>query len=398
MSPDFRSFAARASLVLAVLVALLAAARPAAAPPGNAPPTPTPVVVPPPDATYPLLRTNSPDYAIQTFLWWHLDAAERDLDLVKDMGFGWVKQGFAWRDIEGYKGAPYDWYRADYVVNLAEQRGLKIIARLDRQPFWAQADGGIKPLANGPPADYGDFGRFCHDIAERYRGRIAAYQVWNEPNLSREWNDLPPNAGEYVKLLKACYEAIKSADPAAIVISAPLAPTGTDLPVAIPDEVYFQQMYDAGAKPYFDLLGVNAPGYLAAPEADPAQVAANEALGGHRWNSFRHVEDIRAIMVRNGDADKQIAVMETGWTTDPIHPDYAWFAVTEQQQAEYLVAAYQWAKDNWRPWIGIMTTIYIADPEWTPEAEQYWWAITLPGYPETKVRPAFWALKEMDKK
>jgi hypothetical protein len=156
-------------------------------------------------------------------------------------------------------------------------------------------------------------------------------------------------------------------------------------------------MYDAGAGPYFDLLGVNAPGYLAPPQTDPAEVAANEALGGHRWNSFRHVEDIRQIMVRNGDADKQIAVMEMGWTTDPIHPDYSWFAVTEQQQAEYVVEGYQWAKDNWRPWVGIMTTIYIADPEWTPETEQYWWAITLPGYPETRVRPAFWALKEMDK-
>ncbi|MBI3360783.1 MAG: hypothetical protein HY023_06695 [Chloroflexi bacterium] len=395
MPLDFRSFAARALLVLAVLIALLAVAHPAPLPPPR--PTPTPIVVPPPTVSYPLLHTASPEYAIQAFLYWHLDAAERDLDLVKDMGFGWVKQGFAWRDIEGYKGAPYDWYRTDYVVNLAEKRGLKIIARIDRQPFWAQADGGAIPLANSPPADYADYGRFCHDIAERYRGRIPAYQVWNEPNLSREWGDRPPNAGEYAQLLKVCYEAIKSADPNAIVISAPLAPTGTDLPVAIPDDVYFQQMYDAGAKPYFDMLGVNAPGYLVPPQTDPAEVAANDALGGHRWNSFRHVEDIRAIMTRNGDADKQIAVLEMGWTTDPIHPDYAWFAVTEQQQADYLAGAYRWAREHWTPWIGIMTTIYIADPEWTQNTEQYWWAITLPDYPETRMRPAYWALKRMQK-
>ncbi len=185
--------------------------------------------------------------------------------------------------------------------------------------------------------------------------------------------------------------------PQAIVISAPLAPTGSELPVAIPDDVYFQQMYDAGAAPYFDLLGVNAPGYLAPPDTDPAAVAADDSLGGHRWNSFRHVEDIRDIMVRNGDGDKQIAILEMGWTTDPIHPDYAWFAVSEQQQADYLVGAYRWARENWRPWISIMTTIYIADPEWTPDVEQYWWAITYPDYPDTRVRPAYTALKQMEK-
>jgi hypothetical protein len=395
MPTTFRAFAARAALLLAALVGALAlTAQPPAAPPA---PTPTAFVAPTPERTYPILHTGSPEYAVQAFLWWNLEAAARDLDLVKDMGFGWVKQGFAWRDIEGYEGAPYDWYRADFVVGLAEERGLEIIARLDRQPFWAQADGGAVPLANGPPADLADFGRFCGDIAARYRGRIAAYQVWNEPNLSREWNDQPPDPAAYVRLLKVCYEAVKAADPQAIVISAPLAPTGTDLPVAMPHERFLEQMYAAGAQPYFDMLGANAPGYLVPPHTDPAEVAANEALGGHRWTSFRHVEDIRALMARHGDEAKQIAVMEMGWTTDPIHPDYAWFAVTEEQQAQYLVEAYQWAREHWQPWAGFLTTIYIADPQWTADTEQYWWAITYPDFPVTRVRPAYEALKNMEK-
>ncbi|NIN65171.1 MAG: hypothetical protein GTO63_10820, partial [Anaerolineae bacterium] len=43
---------------------------------------------------------------------------------------------------------------------------------------------------------------------------------------------------------------------------------------------------------------------------------------------FRHVEDLRQIMVGNGDGDKQIALLEFGWTSDPVHPEYAWFRVT----------------------------------------------------------------------
>jgi hypothetical protein len=37
------------------------------------------------------------------------------------------------------------------------------------------------------------FGEFCGAMAERYRGRIGAYEVWNEPNLAREWGNEPPD-------------------------------------------------------------------------------------------------------------------------------------------------------------------------------------------------------------
>ena len=94
-------------------------------------------------------------------------------------------------------------------------------------------------------------------------------------------------------------------------------------------------------------------------------------------------------MVEQGDGHKQIAILEMGWTTDPIHEAYSWFRVSEEQQADYLGGAYWWARLNWQPWIGIMTAIYIPDPYWTEENEEYWWAITLPTWPENEVRPAY---------
>jgi hypothetical protein len=80
-----------------------------------------------------------------------------------------------------------------------------------------------------------------------------------------------------------------------------------------------------------------------------------------------------------------------------VHLDYSWFAVSEAQQAEYLVGAYKWAREHWRPWVGIINTIYIADPHWVPEQEQYWWAITTPGEPLPGFRPAYRALRDMPK-
>ena len=100
-------------------------------------------------------------------------------------------------------------------------------------------------------------------------------------------------------------------------------------------------------------------------------------------------------MVANGDANKQIAILEMGWTLDQVNADYAWFAVDESTQADYLVRAYKYAAENWQPWIGLMTTIYIADYNWTAEEnEQWWWSIVLPdGTP----RKAFYALRDMPK-
>lgn len=334
---------------------------------------------------------DSPEYGIQAFMFWKPDIAQRDLRLIKEMGFSWVKQGFAWRDIEPFEGAEPDWWKPDQVVDQVEAAGLQLLVRLDRQPFWSQEEE-EPPLENAPPADPEEFGRFCGAMAERYQGRIAAYQVWNEPNLSREWGGEPPDPAAYTELLRVCYEAIKEADPEAIVISAGLAPTGTTPPAAMPDTQYLQEMYDAGAAAYFDVLGANAPGYAAPPEMSPEEA---EAEYGHRFFTFRRVEDLREIMVASGDAEKQIAILEMGWMLKQnIHEAYVWHGVTQAQQAEYLVRAYQYAREHWQPWIGLMTTIYMADYDWTQENEQWWWSIVLPdGTP----RPAYYALQEMEK-
>jgi hypothetical protein len=331
---------------------------------------------------------------MQAFLWWDEEIAWRDLRLIHDAGFGWVKQQVAWREVEGAKKGHYDWYFTDRIVSDAEALGLKVLFRVDREPVWAVPSEGVFS-ENGPPADYQDYGDFCNVLAERYRGRVAAYQVWNEPNLSREWGGREPNPAEYVDLLRVCYIGIKKADPDAIVISAGLSPTGNGLPEAIPDPDYLTAMYEAGAAPYFDVLGVHAPGFLYPPEMAPDEVA--ELHDGHRFFCFRHVEDLREIMVQHGDSHKQVAILEMGWTTDPIHPSYAWFAVTPEQQADYLVRAFSYAKTQWSPWVGLMTVMSISDPRWTEQDEQYWWAITEPDWPETIVRPAYEALREMEK-
>jgi hypothetical protein len=374
-------------LILSWLVAISASA--CATPPKEASPS---------SPASPPRRLESPGYGFEAYLWWKPEIATRDLGLIREAGFTWVKQTFAWRDIEIEPGK-YDWSRADQVVFLVTEVFTRnLIIRLDREPYWDRRDYPLDAgIAAGPPRNLAHFFHFCEVIARRYRGKVAAYQVWNEPNLAREWAGQPPNPAEYVAMLRGCYAAIKRGDPDALVISAGLAPTGDGPPLAMPHEAFLVAMYEAGAAPYFDLLGVHAPGFRAAPEVPPGMAASIPELGGQRFFAFRHVEDLRAIMERFGDGHKQVAVLEFGWTTDPINTDYAWFAVDEQLKADYMVRAFRWAKQNWRPWIGPMIALGMPQFDWTPDNEQYWWSVIDPVYPETRARPAYEALKAMEK-
>ncbi len=338
------------------------------------------------------------DPAVHVFLWGSFDTTARDLKLAKDAGFHWVKQRFEWRYVEKNAKGQFEWNEPDRLVKAIDDQGLKVIARVDNQPQWASSK--IAFPASGPPDRMQDWTDFLTALATRYKGRIQAYEIWNEPNLDREWGDRKPSPAEYTAMLKASYQAIKAADPQALVITAGMSPTTTSNDRAIPDLDFYKGMYAAGARGSFDLLGVHAAGFKADPTADPGQVAANPDLTNSdpsptqakRVYAFRHVEDVRQVMVDNGDASKQMAVLEMGWTTDlrPSSP-YRWFAVSEEQQGKSLAAAFQYARQSWAPWMGPMTVIYIPDPTWTPQQEQFWWSIT---NPDGSLRPAYTALKE----
>lgn len=366
--------------------------------------TPTPVATPSPTATSihaaPAAMT-SPDFGANAFLWWRPEIADRDLQLMDQAGFRWVRQSFAWEDIQPMPDE-FVWARADRVVVQVNARGLSLLVRLgmdsETTDFWA----GHPPEANAR------FVEFVAALARRYNctpdavGCVQAWQVWNEPNLAREWGGNRPDPAAYVALLGDIYTAIKAANPNALVISAGMAPTGTDNEIAMPDTRFYEEMYRAmggSSDGYFDLLGVHAAGFAAPPETDPAEAADNPAYGGQRFFAFRHVEDIRAIMEANGDSAKRIAILEFGWTSDPVNPDYTWHGggagIDEFVKADYLRRAYAYAAEHWQPWIGLMSVLTMPNLDWLEDGdpfdeEQYWWAILEPSQiDELRLRPAF---------
>ena len=345
-----------------------------------------------PSAAEPPSLGGQPEYGLNVFANGHSDPAAT-MGRVRDLRFGWQKSLIRWRDVEGAAKRRFDWAATDALVAASDAAGLKMLARVDFQPAWSRRDG----ANNGPPDNYQDYADFLYALASRYgsgseRGRIHAIEVWNEVNLGYEWGGGPINraqAADYVRLLTLAHAEIKRADPSIIVVSAGLAPTGTSNDSARPDDVYLRWMYEAGLRGHFDVLGAHAPGFKAPPEVSPQEASADPNWGGHRAFTFRRVEDLRAIMREYGDAERRIWITEFGWTSDTVNAAYAWFAVSEQTKAEYLVRALRWAREHWSDWIGVMFVWNLPDPHWNQQDEKYWWGITDPdGVP----RPAYTAL------
>lgn len=312
----------------------------------EAPPAPTPQPTRSSPAPAPAPRGTGFGYGVQA----HFDTA-RVAGAVRDMGFGWIKQQVRWEYSEVEKGKRA-WGDLDALADTASASGVKVLFSVVAAPAWAR--GGKSGI--GPPDNYQDFWNFMGAMAAHFKGRVQAYEIWNEQNLSREWEGAPLSAADYVRLLKGAYQAIKAADPGAIVVSGAPTPTGiSDGVWAIDDRVYLQQMYNAGLRYYCDAVGAHPSGYANPPDVrfmggdfDPSR-----GFDDHPSFFFRNtMEDYYGVMAANGDGGKRIWATEFGWpTTDGMgvsaSPGYE-FAndINEQQQADYLVRAYTWAR-NW---------------------------------------------------
>ena len=237
-----------------------------------------------------------------------IDAA---LDEMQAMGVNTVRIGIPWAGVNPIPGY-YDWSQSDYLINAADQRGMGILAVITTTPGYQQNGSGVYSAPNDPAA----FGQFAGLAAERYAGKVGAYEIWNEPNAAPFYGPAPDPAG-YTELLKAAYPTIKAADPNATVIGGVLGSTVTYQNLTLNPVTFVDQMYAAGAQGYFDALSFH-----------PYQYTMPFSQGGaYPTSPINQLDDIHDLMVANGDGGKLIWASEYGEPTS---------VATEAQQADYL--------------------------------------------------------------
>jgi hypothetical protein len=315
------------------------------------------------------------------------------LELAARAGAGWMLGWVSWQNIEPSRGV-FAWQSGgandlDNVADGGRAYGLKVLVRVQSPPAWATTDGSGH-LARVDPAEVR---RSMEALARRGAGRVAAYQVFNEPNLTYEWGEEvdAAAAATYVRLLRAAYQGLKAGDPQALVVSAGMA-NGATAP-SLNDLDYLRAFYAAGARGTFDALDTHPYGGNTPPESTDC--------GG---TCFRRAEVQRQIMVDAGDGATPMWATELGWLQESDYdmgPYFEWHKVSAQQQADYLVRAFQYAERTW-PWMGPMfvfnhdhsTAMWCGGPCYPPTTSVYWFSVL---NPDRSARPAYTALVAMPK-
>ncbi len=280
---------------------------------------------------------------------------------IQRLGFDWVKFQMAWKDVESEQGR-FNWAGWDQLVDAYHGNGIQILMSIPKAPDWARPFGDDRSV-EGPAEDPGQYARFVAQVADRYRGRVQAIEVWNEQNLWYEAGGAGRvNAPTYVQLLQLSYQSIKSVNPDMIVVSGAMTPAGNVGDLAVDDIEYLWQMYNSGLKGFFDGLGSHPSGYNCPANGDWRTVQDPNAFNfrgtfenrHHSWCFRGTMEGYREVMVANGDGDKAIVPTEFGWAVSGNPQQGYEYARdnTLEEQAQWIVEAYQIAK-NWG-WVGPM--------------------------------------------
>ncbi|HEY4721909.1 MAG TPA: NBR1-Ig-like domain-containing protein, partial [Anaerolineae bacterium] len=237
-------------------------------------------------------------------------------DLMKKAGMAWVKIQSGGGDESG-------------AINIAHSNGFKILLSVKGD--------------SGQVMNSGYQDQYIRDIATMASSGADAIEVWNEPNIDREWPNGQISGANYTALLQKAYGAIKAANPNTLVISAAPAPTGFFAggcqAGGCNDDVFLAQMAEAGAANYMDCVGAHHNAGTTPPD-----VSSGRPEGDHY--SWYFLPTLNLYYGAFGGARK-VCFTELGYLTPEGYPSlqstapgFAWAAnTTVGQQAQWLAQA-----------------------------------------------------------
>jgi len=222
---------------------------------------------PPPPSSSPPAYGSIPRFGVATgYKILTRSAADQafELDQIKAIGAKIVR----------FDSTPGNQAQVDSVVAGALARGLEPMLILF---------GTSRPVSPATAAS------FAGSQAAKWKGRVRLYEFANEPDLNG-WNGT-----NYAQALIPAYDAIKAADPNAIVVAGALW-KGAGGPVQ-----FVTDMYNAGAKGHFDILSLHL-------YDDPFAVGS-----WNIWNmAFHSTPSVRSVMDAHGDTAIPIGATEAG--------------------------------------------------------------------------------------
>ena len=240
-----------------------------------------------------------------------------------------------WIDLEPNKGQ-WRFEKLDGYLSLAQQHGTELLLTLGATPAWAvappRAYSNERPGPAAPPRDLEDWRTYVRTVVQRYKGRIHAYEIWNEPNLRDFWAG---NTDEMLALTKEASQIIHSIDPRALVVS-PSATAAYGIP-------WLVEFLKKGGGQYVDVIGFH---FYVDPQTRPPE------------DMIPVIQRVVQVMSDNGVGSKPLWNTEAGWLalakieSEEIAAGYLARALTLAWAAG-VQRFYWYAWDNWS--LGIIT-------------------------------------------
>lgn len=245
--------------------------------------------------------------------------------MMEQAGVHWLKVQLPWRDMQpdGPNSRNDEFFRrVEQYLEDASRRGFSVMVSVVKAPGWARTTS----AEDGPPDNPQDLANFislvlteisADDLRPILGDYIDAVEVWNEPNLLREWQGtLPFNGAGYMQLFAPSYNAVRAYSSTIAVITGGLAPTSTS-GYSVDDRDFLRQMFAAGLASYSDVsIGVHPYSW-----GNPPDAGCCNAVDGQGWDDDPHfffadtMRDYRQISANNGRAGMLMWVTELGWAS-----------------------------------------------------------------------------------
>ena len=234
----------------------------------------------------------------------HFTGEPKDLDLIAEGGFRFIRMDFAWGGIEREKGV-YNFKSYDELTEGCAKRGIRILYILDYSNKLYESDQSVRT-----PEGRKAFAEYAATAAKRYAGKGILWEVWNEPNLKQFWTP-QPSIDDYCALVEAIAAPVKEADPSGTFI----APATSGIPME-----WLEGCFKNGLLKWIDALSVHP--YRPHP---PETVMGDYAK-------------LRELIKRYAPEGKEIPIISGEWGYSIINWDKN--RLSEEQQARYLVRMY----------------------------------------------------------
>lgn len=108
----------------------------------------------------------------------HLPTDLKTFSRIAELGPDMVRVSFVWPVVEPEKGK-FEWVVLDNIVDFCQRHEIKIVAVVGYAPSWASGKEGIQHMFQNTK----EWQIYLWTLFTRYKGKIYAAEIWNEPNF-----------------------------------------------------------------------------------------------------------------------------------------------------------------------------------------------------------------------